>query len=222
MPRRTVVTIEQCSVCHGEFSKDFNVHGGTRNDTEYCALCHNPSFDTLSRQLPPVGATATTTSVDFKSFIHKIHRGENLTTPFVLFGRLAPQTFPNHTESPIDFSELRFPGDLRDCEECHRPATYVLDPGHGVLAASVHGPTTRTFLRGQDTKTVLDEMMLPPTIAVCTSCHDNVHFDTGENHAGGPQPESACADCHGIGGPLSVERTHFPGLPPAERIQRPN
>jgi OmcA/MtrC family decaheme c-type cytochrome len=221
IPRRTVVETERCTVCHGEFSKDFNVHGGTRNDTEYCALCHNPAFDTLSRQLPPVGETATTTSVDFKIFIHRIHRGEDLTTPFVLYG--PPRgTFPNQTENPTDFGELRFPGDLRNCEECHRPATYVLDPGKGVLSPAVHGPTTRTFMRGQDTKTVLSESQAPVTIAVCTSCHDDVHFDTGENHAAGPQPESSCADCHGVGGPLSVERTHFPGLPPEERILRPN
>jgi hypothetical protein len=83
-------------------------------------------------------------------------------------------------------------------------------------------PTTRTFLRGQDTKTVLDVFTTPVTIAVCTSCHDDVHFDTGENHPAGPQPETACTECHGIGRPLSVERTHFPGLPPEERIQRPN
>jgi OmcA/MtrC family decaheme c-type cytochrome len=222
VPRRTVVTIEQCRVCHGVFSKDFNVHGGTRNDTEYCATCHNPSNDTLSRQLPPVGATAMTSPVDFKIMIHKIHRGENLTTPYLLYGRLAPQTFPNHTEVPIDFSELLFPGDLRDCEACHRPASYVLAPGHGVLGPNVLPPTTRTFLRGQDTKTVLDVFTTPVTIAVCTSCHDDVHFDTGENHPAGPQPETACTECHGIGRPLSVERTHFPGLPPEERIQRPN
>src|SRR6185369_17774239 len=90
-----------------------------------------------------------------------------------------------------------------DCEECHAPQTFVLNPGHGVLSPAVHGSSTRTFMRGQTTKTVLDETVTPPTIAVCTSCHDDVNFQTGENHAGGPQPESACADCHGVGMPLS-------------------
>ncbi len=220
--RRTVVQTERCMVCHGEFSKDFFVHGGIRNDTEYCALCHNPAFDTLSRQLPPVGSTATTSPLDFKVFIHKIHRGEDLTTSFVLYG--PPRgTFPNQTEVPTDFKELRFPGDLRDCQECHASdQTFVLTPGKGVLSPAVHGSTTRDFMRGQDTKTVLAEHVTPPTIAVCTSCHDDVNFDTGENHPAGPQPESSCVNCHGVGMPLSAERVHFPALPPEERIQRPN
>jgi OmcA/MtrC family decaheme c-type cytochrome len=218
--RRKPVAIERCSVCHGVFSKDFNVHGGIRNDTIYCPVCHNPTNDTLSRQLPPVGQQATTSPIDFKVMIHKIHRGENLTAPYVLYGR-PTGTFPDQTEVPLDFSDLLFPGDLRNCGECHLPETFVLAPGAGVLSPGVLPSTTRDFLRGQDSKTVLAVHTTPPTISVCTSCHDNVNFTTGENHAGGPQTEDKCVNCHGIGGPLSVERTHFPDLPPPDRILRP-
>jgi hypothetical protein len=69
---------------------------------------------------------------------------------------------------------------------------------------------------------VLAVFTTPPTIAVCTSCHDDVDFTTGANHAAGPQPESSCVVCHGTGRPLSVENTHIPGLSPANRITRPN
>jgi OmcA/MtrC family decaheme c-type cytochrome len=219
--RRAPVTTAQCSVCHGVFSKDFSVHGGIRNSTLYCPVCHNPSNDTLSRQLPPVGEPARTSPIDFKIMIHKIHRGESLTTPYVLYGRPSG-TFPNQTENPLDFSEVLFPGDLRDCEACHLPESYVLAPGRGILQPGVLPPTTREFLRGETTKTVLDVFTTPPTIAVCTSCHDDVNLTTGENHAAGPQTEDSCASCHGLGRPLGVERTHFPGLPPDARIQRPN
>ncbi len=222
VPRRTVVTTEQCSACHGVFSQDFSVHGNNRNSTVYCPMCHNPSNDTLSRQLPPIGVTATTSPIDFKIMIHKIHRGENLTTPYVLYGFLPPATFPNQTETPLDFSDVLFPGDLRDCEACHQPGTFVLDPGRGVLAPAVLPPTTRTFVRAERSKTVLDEFTTPVTIAVCTSCHDNINFATGENHPAGPETADMCVSCHGVGGPLSVERTHFPPLPPPERILRPN
>ena len=75
---------------------------------------------------------------------------------------------------------------------------------------------------GRRRSTVLDVFTTPPTIAVCTSCHDDVDFTTGANHPAGPQPEESCANCHGVGKSLSVERTHFPGLPPEDRIQRPN
>jgi OmcA/MtrC family decaheme c-type cytochrome len=219
--RREAVTIARCSACHGELSKDFNVHGGIRNDTVYCPLCHNPSNDTLSRQLPPVGETAVTSPVDFKVMIHKIHRGEDLTSPYVLYGRPVG-TFPDQQDTPVDFGELLFPGDLRNCEGCHVPGSSVLAPGLGVLQPGVLPSTTREFMRGDDSKTVLAVFTTPPTIAVCTSCHDDVDFTTGANHAAGPQPESSCVVCHGTGRPLSVENTHIPGLSPANRITRPN
>ena len=34
--RRTVVENANCSSCHGTFSKDFSVHGNSRNDVRYC------------------------------------------------------------------------------------------------------------------------------------------------------------------------------------------
>ena len=219
--RRQPVAIENCSVCHGEFSKDFSVHGNLRNDTQYCPVCHNPSNDTLTRQLPPVGEPAVTTPIDFKVMIHAIHRGENRTQPYFLYG-FPRGTFPDQTSTATNFQELLFPGDLRNCEECHRPETFVLSPGEGVLSPGVLGSTHRQFVRNEKDLTVLDVFTTPPTIAVCTSCHDDVDFTTGANHPAGPQPEESCVNCHGIGRSLSVERTHFPALTRETRILRPN
>ncbi len=219
--RRQAVAIENCSVCHGEFSKDFNVHGGIRNDTLYCPICHNPSNDTLTRQVLEDGETAVTFPIDFKVMIHKIHRGENLTQPYILYSPPSG-AFPDQTANPTNFQELLFPGDLRNCEECHLPETFVLSPGEGVLSPGVLGSTNRRFMRAQDHLNVLDVFTTPPVISVCTSCHDDVDFTTGANHPAGPQPEEACVNCHGVGTSLSVERTHFPGLSPESRILRPN
>src|SRR5438132_1709302 len=36
-PRRPVVAINNCNQCHVALS----VHGGLRNQTEYCVMCHN-------------------------------------------------------------------------------------------------------------------------------------------------------------------------------------
>jgi OmcA/MtrC family decaheme c-type cytochrome len=219
--RREPVAIDRCSVCHGVFSKDFLVHGGIRNETRYCPVCHNPSNDTLSRELPPAGETAMTSPIDFKVMIHKIHRGEELADPYVLYG-FPTGKFPNQTSTATNFQELLYPGDLRDCEACHLPGTYVLSPGAGILGPGVLPSTVRSFLQGERDKTVLDVFTTPPTIAVCTSCHDDVDFTTGANHAAGPQSEGSCVDCHGVGRSLSVERTHFPGVAREARILRPN
>jgi OmcA/MtrC family decaheme c-type cytochrome len=72
-----VVDIANCNGCHTVLS----VHGGLRNQTQYCVLCHNPSqtdavrrvaaLDPNDKALPPQG-------VDFDILIHRIHTGENL------------------------------------------------------------------------------------------------------------------------------------------------
>jgi len=239
IPRRMVVdTFTKCIACHGVFSKDFSVHGGTRNDNEQCALCHTPSYDTLTRQVPKIGETELTKSVSFRVYIHKIHRGEDLTIkPYELY---SPPGLPLGGTSPKDlferandFAEVRFPGDVRDCEACHLPETFILDPGRGILGNGISPPTNRKIIRGETTKTIIETFHTSPIISVCTACHDYLVVNkagdalTGESdppgkeHGGGPQHESDCVECHGAGEPLGVEEVHLPPLSPEERINRP-
>ncbi len=228
IPRRMVVdTSTKCINCHGVFSKDFSVHGGIRNDSEYCVLCHNPAYDTLTRQVPDVGETALTKSVNFRVYIHKIHTGEDLTIkPYELYSPPGG-TFPNLTERAVDFAEVRFPGDTRDCEACHLHGTNILNTGKGVLGFGVLSSTNHEFVRGQSTKTITEDLFTTPIISVCTACHDSLGVNefgntlTGENHPGGAQPEGACIECHIAGDPLGVEEVHLPPLPFGERINRP-
>jgi OmcA/MtrC family decaheme c-type cytochrome len=210
VPRRKVVdTSTKCESCHGIFSKDFIIHGGIRNNTEHCALCHNASHDTLGRQ-PTDGITQ---SVDFRVMIHKIHTGEDLANPYVLY---------SFTSQPIDFGEIRYPGDTRNCEACHLTGTYILKSGQGILGSGVQPTTTREFMISGSTKTVTDTFTETPVITVCTSCHDDVDFDSGTNHLGGPQIESDCVICHSEGMPLGVENesVHLPPLTTERRIER--
>ena len=66
-----------------------------------------------------------------------------------------------------NFSDVAFPQDLRNCTTCHDGAK-----------------------DGDNWKTA-------PSAAACGSCHDDVNFQTGENHPGGPQPnDAACKMCH--------------------------
>jgi OmcA/MtrC family decaheme c-type cytochrome len=69
-----------------------------------------------------------------------------------------------------DWSTVVLPSDPRRCEVCHQQ-----DSG----AAQATAYLTR------------------PTRVACGSCHDNVNFVTGANHAGGPQiSDNQCSICH--------------------------
>jgi len=72
--------------------------------------------------------------------------------------------------SVADFSTVVHPSDPRRCEVCHQP-----DSG----AAQAMAYLTK------------------PTRVACGSCHDDVNFATGVNHAGGPQiSDNQCSICH--------------------------
>ncbi|HZT28478.1 MAG TPA: OmcA/MtrC family decaheme c-type cytochrome [Bryobacteraceae bacterium] len=117
-PRRQVVATEKCAACHQNLGF---VHGGTRNDSQECGMCHNPMLtDGTSKQ-----------SVNMAWQIHSIHRGENLANPYVL--------------GTTNYQEVRFPGDLRDCTKCHLSGTYrVENVGAAALVASPGGFTPTT------------------------------------------------------------------------------
>ncbi len=69
-----------------------------------------------------------------------------------------------------DWSTVVYPADVRRCETCHR---------QDLKAAQATAYLTR------------------PTAVSCGSCHDDVNFATGANHAGGPQVnDNLCANCH--------------------------
>jgi OmcA/MtrC family decaheme c-type cytochrome len=69
-----------------------------------------------------------------------------------------------------DYSTVVYPADPRRCETCHQQNS-------GATQATAY--------------------LTNPTAAACGSCHDDVNFASGVNHAGGPQiNDSQCADCH--------------------------
>jgi OmcA/MtrC family decaheme c-type cytochrome len=69
-----------------------------------------------------------------------------------------------------DWSTVVLPSDPRRCEVCH-------DQKSGATQATAY--------------------LTMPTRVACGSCHDDVNFATGANHAGGPQfNDDQCANCH--------------------------
>jgi len=129
-------------------------------------------------------------TVDFRVMIHKIHMGEEL--PSVQAGgEFALFGFRDFKQ---DFSDVAFPQDVRNCIKCHDPAD----------AAT---PDAENFADS-------------PSIQACGACHDDVSFETGENHPGGVvQDNGECTVCHAenrVAG--SVPASHR--IPSQEAAQR--
>ncbi len=101
---REIVLTANCNQCHNPLA----LHGGSRQDTHLCVLCHQPQSSD-----PDTGNT-----VDFKVMVHKIHMGENL--PSVRAGK--PYQIIGFGQSVHDFSEVAFPRDIRSCDTCHKNA----------------------------------------------------------------------------------------------------
>jgi OmcA/MtrC family decaheme c-type cytochrome len=128
--------------------------------------------------------------IHFKYMVHKIHRGADLENGYVLYG------FRN---SVNDYSEVGFPGDLRDCNSCH-----LTDPEDdefktwGIPLPAGALPTTSP-------NTYITEM--PPMTATCLSCHDGLaaasHADANTGGLG-----ESCDACHGDDRTYSVARVH--------------
>jgi OmcA/MtrC family decaheme c-type cytochrome len=150
------------------------------NQTTSCNNCHDPlSAHGGSRQdvklcvlchQPQTVDPDTGNTVDFKVMIHKIHAGERL--PSVVAG--TPYVIIGNAQSVHDYSGVKYPqGDTRNCAFCHE--------GTGVAATR---PTQSSVWYSN------------PSLAACGSCHDDVNFTTGVNHAAGPAADGTCATCH--------------------------
>ena len=163
--RRQVVADAKCGACHQNLTF---VHGGTRNATQECVLCHNPTLtDGTSNQ-----------SVNFAWQIHSIHRGSNLTNPYIL--------------GTTNYQAVLFPGDLRDCSACHVNSSYQVDNvGAKAMVASPGGFLPQTA----------------PISAACQGCHDDIstasHALVNTSVLG-----ESCVTCHGQNAEFAVDTVH--------------
>ena len=114
-PRREVVSIDKCNVCHDMLA----LHGGQRFNTQECVFCHRPNnTDEAVRpedDMPPEG-------IDMRWLIHRLHTGEDLTVDFTVYG---------YRSSVHNYNELVYPGDLRTCESCHIGDSYNVPAPEG-------------------------------------------------------------------------------------------
>jgi OmcA/MtrC family decaheme c-type cytochrome len=173
-PRRTVVTMAQCNSCHAGLS----MHGGQRNTTEECVICHNPTTTaTVTAGGPPE-------SVSFQRMVHRIHKGEGLTQPYTL--------------GSTSFNEVVFPGDLKNCAKCHAGSSYTLPLATGIASVntprdyfSPQGPGTAACLGCHDSKDAAAHAYLNTTTfggtnpaEACATCHGTgKDWDVAKMHA---------------------------------------
>ncbi|MDO8691776.1 MAG: OmcA/MtrC family decaheme c-type cytochrome, partial [Dehalococcoidia bacterium] len=192
MPRKKIVALENCNRCHQELGSPagLSIHGGTRRNTEFCVLCHNSNHNGTGIGGAPV-------AVRFGQFIHRIHTGEEGSEPFVVRG--------------LDFSEVRFPGDRRDCEKCHLPGSNLIDFLHyGAQPTIVRQPITpaTTTTRHVVNTTAPVVSITPPIQAACLGCHDS---QKAKQHAAlqtTPEGAETCIICHGEGRDFAVSKVH--------------
>jgi OmcA/MtrC family decaheme c-type cytochrome len=176
-PRRQVVAISNCNSCHSMLS----MHGGVRNQVVQCVLCHNPN-QTDSPTRPAAQAPAHT--VDFAYMIHRIHTGNTSTSEYTIYG---------YGGSVNDFTKIRFPGDLRNCDKCHVNSAEDL-------------PLSAGHLNVTDPRGLLNPM--GPATAACTGCHTDVATASHALSNTTTQLGEACAVCHGTGADFAVPLVH--------------
>ena len=159
------VSQSSCNNCHGQL----HAHGGTRTDVRLCVRCHTEELTD-----PDTG-----TNLDFRSIVHQIHRGRTL--PSVVAG--GTLRVIGYMGSVADFSGVRYPQDLRNCNACHNEtATDAPDAARWATE---------------------------PSTNVCASCHNTTYFGTGSVptgmtlHPGGAVMASECATCHRETGTLA-------------------
>ena len=162
---RKIVDNDTCNACHDALA----FHGGTRRDIEYCVTCHNPysiDGDTVNE---PWGGT-----VDMKQMIHKIHKGVDLAYGYFIIG---------YGGRKVDFSEVVFPQDIRNCQTCHNES----DP---------NTPQAGNWRQVANR-------------ASCGACHDDIDWANGGHPFGIVfTDDSACLDCHRPGGVRPIAEAH--------------
>ncbi|MBL8739698.1 MAG: hypothetical protein JNK04_01350, partial [Myxococcales bacterium] len=210
VPRREIATQGQCNNCHFELQG----HGGSRRDVEYCAFCHNPNNVNDERVSRPEGAPVMAESVDLRVMIHKIHMGEKLSQqPYLLGGFPAPSV-ANPAGTPIDFGEVRFPGDQRSCGTCHVAGSFDLPlpsgllPTHQNQLSCTEDPTADADSYCQ-TRVVSADIVTGPTASACLACHDapetRAHAITNTDLSTGVE---ACSTCHSAGDAFDANLGH--------------
>ncbi|MCB1688437.1 MAG: OmcA/MtrC family decaheme c-type cytochrome [Halioglobus sp.] len=205
VPRRTSVELDNCLACHQVLS----LHGSNRtDDIDSCVTCHNPrNTDRGVRGIastPPTDGK-TEESLDFKTMIHGIHAAGMRENPLQVVG------FRGFTTYIYDEEHVQYPGNLANCVACHTDDGYTLPLPNGVLATAID--------TGIDLQSPVDDTVVTPVTAVCSSCHDDAEaashmtlqggsFSTTQEAIDDGTVVETCSVCHGAGRDADVTEVH--------------
>ena len=133
--RRIVTSVALCNNCHDQLGTNPQFHSintgegllgaiagaGERNDPNVCAFCHT------GNQADGSGFAA-----NISTWVHAIHGSPKRTVPF--------------TAHNTDFSTILYPGQLKDCNQCHLPNTVNFGNGSSAQGGGLTGGTLQANL----------------------------------------------------------------------------
>ena len=205
VPRRTSVALDNCLSCH----QDLVLHGSNRtNDIDSCVTCHNPrntDRDVRAIAVTPPTDGKTEESIDFKQMVHGIHAAAMRENPLQIVG------FRGFTTYVYDEESVHYPGNLANCVACHTDDGYTLPLPSGVLGTTID--------TGADLQSPVDDTVITPVSAACSSCHDGAEsishmtlqggsFNTTQEAIDNGTVVETCSVCHGEGRGADVSVVH--------------
>jgi OmcA/MtrC family decaheme c-type cytochrome len=172
------VTLAQCNACH----QNLSAHGGSRNNTEHCSVCHGGNL--VENAVTPVdGGSITAPASNFKDLVHRLHATAGYPSPL------------NHCQTCHTATGASLPlpaGVLPSRSEVRTCSSAPTDGGLSCLPAS----------------TVVTPVFEPPTSAACTSCHFSVAASAHAMLNTTSTGAEACAVCHAPGRSAGVDVAH--------------
>jgi OmcA/MtrC family decaheme c-type cytochrome len=143
-----------------------------------------------------VTGTLDDQTIDFKFMVHAIHAG-------------AGYKVCGYNNTGYDFSHVRYPGRINNCEGCHLPDTYYPPDSATAIA---------TTIDAGDRTTPLGDVAITPAAAACSACHTDAaarqHMQFNGSFSAVKDAESrtavieTCASCHGPGKSTDVKSVH--------------
>jgi OmcA/MtrC family decaheme c-type cytochrome len=212
---RDIVATQKCNECHQTLggipgdnpeSSGAGFHGGNRNETRYCVVCH-----TEQRKYDRPEATYNASTLTFTGSTYRVDGRAIGVLPnhihHIHMGTLLAKKSYNYAD--VLYNEVLFPQDTRNCTKCH------------------DGSATSTAPTAQG-----DNWKNAPSRRACGGCHDGINFATGMGvtiadalkgltsttsfngfaHGGQSQADdSQCTTCHTPG---NIDVVHLPITPP--------
>ena len=125
--RRITAEADKCNNCHGKLGlfTETTFHSGQRNDPKMCAMCHNPN------------RTSSGWSADSTSFVHGTHAAGKRAVPYNW-----------HKDAAFDATVIGYPGDLKNCENCHAAGGYDFSAGNSQVANRLYRATATATTTG--------------------------------------------------------------------------